>query len=337
MSRMSLISASSASALSRTATAHSRCSGVKSVCSSSPFIPMTPFIGVRISCDMLARKSDLARLALSAASRACSACRCATAICSSAALRSVMSVKVRTAPPPGSGTLRNSIIRPLGRRRSRTRGSSRAPPRLTIAFSVSSCPYSWFCDCQARTSSKCGWAAINSAGSSMISMARRLHSGTMRSASTTMMPWSICSSVVSSSSDFSVRRRSLRRSASAVCCNSRNWAPSARKRTIKPRTTQTAPIAINVDCRRQFAERRRLGDRYVDNERIIRQRMHRFDTADPVGIPLGTKDAAARSEQPIPRGTGGHFPAEHFFGVGIAGEDRAVAPQNRHRPPLRAE
>ena len=56
ISRMSLIRASSASALSRTATAHSRCSGVKSVCSSSPFIPMTPFIGVRISCDMLARK-----------------------------------------------------------------------------------------------------------------------------------------------------------------------------------------------------------------------------------------------------------------------------------------
>ena len=181
---------------------------------------MTPFIGVRISCDMLARNSDLARLALSAASRACSACWCAAAICSSAALRAVMSVNVLTAPPPGSGTLRNSIIRPFGRRRSRTRGSSRAPPLLTISFSVSSRPYSCFRHCQARTSSKCGWTAISSGGNSMISMARRLHSGTMRSASTTMMPWSMCSRVVSSSCDFSVRRRSLLRSAFAVCCSS---------------------------------------------------------------------------------------------------------------------
>ena len=52
---------------------------------------MTAFIGVRISWLMLARKSDLARVASSAASRAAT---------SSAwlRLRSVMSVKLITAP-----------------------------------------------------------------------------------------------------------------------------------------------------------------------------------------------------------------------------------------------
>ncbi len=44
--------------------------GVRSVASSSSAMPSTPFIGVRISWLMLARNSDLARLAASAASRA---------------------------------------------------------------------------------------------------------------------------------------------------------------------------------------------------------------------------------------------------------------------------
>ncbi|HWX05480.1 MAG TPA: hypothetical protein VN065_06590 [Bradyrhizobium sp.] len=36
-----------------------------------------------------------------------------------------------------------------------------------------------------------------------------------------------------------------------------------------------------------------LGDRHIDNQRIIRQRMHRFDPGDPGGILLGTKNATA--------------------------------------------
>ena len=47
-----------------------RCSGVRSVSSSSCTMPITPFMGVRISWLMLARKRLLARLAASAPSRA---------------------------------------------------------------------------------------------------------------------------------------------------------------------------------------------------------------------------------------------------------------------------
>ena len=55
----------------RTILAYSRCSGVSCVSSSNPVMPMTPFIGVRISWLMLARKSLLAFVAASAASFAC--------------------------------------------------------------------------------------------------------------------------------------------------------------------------------------------------------------------------------------------------------------------------
>ena len=70
MSRTSLMTASNDSALSRTATAHSRCSSVSCEPSRMAFMPMMPFIGVRISCDMCARKSVFARLASSARARA---------------------------------------------------------------------------------------------------------------------------------------------------------------------------------------------------------------------------------------------------------------------------
>src|SRR5215208_1918443 len=53
-----------------TVLAYSCCSGVSSVSSRSSDMPMIPFMGVRISCDMLARNSILARLASSASSRA---------------------------------------------------------------------------------------------------------------------------------------------------------------------------------------------------------------------------------------------------------------------------
>ena len=58
------------SAEASTVVRYSRCSGVSSVSSSSSVMPMTPFIGVRISWLMLARNSLLARLADSAASLA---------------------------------------------------------------------------------------------------------------------------------------------------------------------------------------------------------------------------------------------------------------------------
>ena len=50
----------------------SRCSAVSSVCRAEPVMPMTPFMGVRISWLMLARNSLLAWLAASAASFASS-------------------------------------------------------------------------------------------------------------------------------------------------------------------------------------------------------------------------------------------------------------------------
>src|SRR3546814_12443834 len=67
--------------------------------------PMIAFSGVRSSWLMLARNADFARLAASAASRAernsCSRCS-----------REVMSVKVATEPPHGSGCVldRKSVV-----------------------------------------------------------------------------------------------------------------------------------------------------------------------------------------------------------------------------------
>ena len=69
-SRMSLMMVSSASPERRTVSAYSRCSAVSSVSSSRPVMPITPFIGVRISWLMLARNSLLCRLAASACSLA---------------------------------------------------------------------------------------------------------------------------------------------------------------------------------------------------------------------------------------------------------------------------
>ena len=61
--------ASSVSALARIVSAYSRCSPAMGVSSSRPLIPMTPFSGVRISWLIVARNSDLARLAASASCR----------------------------------------------------------------------------------------------------------------------------------------------------------------------------------------------------------------------------------------------------------------------------
>ncbi len=66
---------------------YSRCSGERSVSSVSSVMPMMPFIGVRISCDMFARNSLFAVLAASAA-------WWARRRSSSASLRMVMSCNV---------------------------------------------------------------------------------------------------------------------------------------------------------------------------------------------------------------------------------------------------
>ena len=75
---------SSASPEAEIASAYSRCASSSSVSSRSSLIPITPFIGVRISWLTLATNIDFIREASSASSRA-SASSC------SAALRSVMS------------------------------------------------------------------------------------------------------------------------------------------------------------------------------------------------------------------------------------------------------
>ena len=60
--------ASSTSPEWRTVFAYSRCAGARGVSSNSEVMPITPFMGVRISWLMAARKSDLARDAFRAAS-----------------------------------------------------------------------------------------------------------------------------------------------------------------------------------------------------------------------------------------------------------------------------
>ena len=71
---MSLMIASSASPERRTASAYSNWRGVSSVSISRPLMPMTPFIGVRISWLMVARNALLARDASRASSRATRSC-----------------------------------------------------------------------------------------------------------------------------------------------------------------------------------------------------------------------------------------------------------------------
>ena len=88
-------------------------------------MPMMPFIGVRISWLMLARNSLLARVAASAASLARTSSR-------SACFRSVMSVKLTTAPlispsPPRSGYEAYSAGKAVPSRRHRTSSSTRHP------------------------------------------------------------------------------------------------------------------------------------------------------------------------------------------------------------------
>ena len=70
---------------------YSRCSASSAVSSTMSVMPMMPFIGVRISWLILARNSLFMRLALSAASFACSSVRVAC-------FWSLMSITVPTRP-----------------------------------------------------------------------------------------------------------------------------------------------------------------------------------------------------------------------------------------------
>ena len=88
-SRISLMIFNSASADDLTRLMYSRCSALSSVSSAKVVMPMMPFIGVRISWLMLAKKSLLTCAARSAASLA-------SRIASSDCLRSVMSENATT-------------------------------------------------------------------------------------------------------------------------------------------------------------------------------------------------------------------------------------------------
>ena len=83
------------------------CSALSASRCSSRVRPSTVFIGVRISWLMLARNSLLARLAASAASRACASELFSTCSCRCASLSSVMSCtstkKPTTSPSRRSG------------------------------------------------------------------------------------------------------------------------------------------------------------------------------------------------------------------------------------------
>ncbi|OFA05196.1 hypothetical protein JAB9_08720 [Janthinobacterium sp. HH107] len=74
------------------------CLGLSSVRCSNSVMPSTPFIGVRISWLILARNSDLARLAASASALACVSARSRCSTCSSMPLKPVISCPSSSLP-----------------------------------------------------------------------------------------------------------------------------------------------------------------------------------------------------------------------------------------------
>ena len=134
---MSLITVSSACALPRIVSADSRCPPSSRVSSSRSVMPITPFIGVRISWLMLARNSLLAWLATcaispgsAARSRAARACARAVALggtsrsCSSSDMfwRTTASTMTTAAPPTVASCTERS-----------TSGTAQTIARLTTA------------------------------------------------------------------------------------------------------------------------------------------------------------------------------------------------------------
>src|SRR6266851_3311892 len=86
-SRMALMTVRRDAPETLTSSRYSRCSGVRVVCRASSVIPMTAFIGVRISWLILARNSDFARFAASAA---------CFALCRASSARSRISISLRS-------------------------------------------------------------------------------------------------------------------------------------------------------------------------------------------------------------------------------------------------
>ena len=172
--------------------------------------PRTALSGVRSSWLMLARNSDLARLARSAWSRA------ATSACS-VCLRSVMSRSEATKPPPGSGLRRSSATRPSG---SVTSVGAVSPRRAAarcaaIASSRAGPAASWSARWRSSSiSGRPGWRKPS--GNSWIAAKAGFQAMSLRSRSKTPMPSAMALSVV-------------------VCWSRRCWL-WRRDRSIWPRT-----------------------------------------------------------------------------------------------------
>ena len=113
-SRMSLMIVSSASPESRIVLAKSRWSSDSGVSSSSPLMPITAFIGVRISWLIVARKALLASLAVSAAARASWAClNRRTFWIASADCEARVVNRSSTSDVNGPGVLRSTVSAPM--------------------------------------------------------------------------------------------------------------------------------------------------------------------------------------------------------------------------------
>ena len=181
-------------------------------------MPITPFIGVRISWLIVARNSLFARLAASAASRACRSS-------SSARLCAVMSLYVDTKPPPRMGLSWISMIRPLGSSRSIRRGWNwRAwAIRSAVCAAGSPGPNSPRSATMRTNSSRGRPTHAKSGANPMMSSARLFQAARRSSPSKANRPCPMLSSVVSSSADFCATSASRRR----VTSSSRAFSSAA--------------------------------------------------------------------------------------------------------------
>ena len=126
-SRMSSIRPSSESADARIVRTASAWSSASALSASTSTMPMTPFIGVRISWLMVARNADLARLAVSASSRAVSSgrlSRSARWCARRPASRGARSPRTRLRHCVGQGTGRSAAPRSAASRGSHRRRSA---------------------------------------------------------------------------------------------------------------------------------------------------------------------------------------------------------------------
>ena len=147
------------SPLERMVSAKSRCCGLSGVSSSRLVMPITAFIGVRISWLMLARNCALAAVAASATCRAFSSSRAVRSMASRASISKVTSWVVpaartarplalrntrpseriqRTPSPSGTGTRKSRLKRsPLARALSKARATRSRSSSATAARKLS--------------------------------------------------------------------------------------------------------------------------------------------------------------------------------------------------------